>query len=792
MAHGKSSKAAQPSAAKSSSTAARATAPWQIPVLDSAGFVLELAEGLPVRTALPNPVTLQRCWVSAPGRCARLSHPVYICCMTFLNPLLLIGLAAAAIPLIIHLFNFRRPRRVEFSSLAFLHELKKSTMQRVRVKQWLLLALRTLAIASLVIAFARPTMTGPLAGTLGGGGRTTMALVVDRSPSMTLRDGGGAYLDQLQTLVDALLEDMESGDEILLVPVPADGQTAAFHQNAASAAAALADLQTGSGSETLTGAVRRAGERLADRPTVNRDVFVLSDFQNSTVSDTADVDLPDGTRVLLMPVGTDGRGNVAVSEVRVLSQIVSDGQPVRFEAVVTNHGSEDIRGLVVSLTLEGQRIAQATVDVAADSRTTALLTAAPRGTGWLTGSVELEDNQYLFDNRREFALHVPEERTILLVEGAGTDTRYLRLALSSELAEGTGRFATDRIAETALASTTLGAYDAVVLAGVQTLSSGERAAIGQYLEGGGGLLLFAGDDIVWDDYNALMRDLGAGRVEGVIEAASEPAQTDVFSVGVFDRVDTDHPLFEGMFEPSPGGESPTLEQPVIFRSVAYEPGGGNEQTIIGLSGGRPFLQEIRSGQGSILFYATEAGASWSDFPVRGLFLPMLYRSLVYLSAGGSVTGDDMEAGSSIQLLLQGVDTGVEIQVRNSDGESFIPEQREVFGGHVITLSGSFFLPGSYDVLAGEEVLRRVVVHPPGAESDLALADPVSVAQHFSELTGTEVGVMEVGLTSGAPLQEQLSAARTGVELWNVFLGLALIFLLAEMVVAKQFRPEAAA
>ena len=711
--------------------------------------------------------------------------------MTFLNPLLLLGLAAAAIPLIIHLFNFRRPRRVDFSSLAFLNELKKSTMQRVRVKQWLLLALRTLAIASLVVAFARPTMTGPLAGRLGGSGRTTMALIVDRSPSMTLRDGSGAYIDQLQTLVEALLEDVESGDEILLVPVPADGQTPAFHQNAASALAALEDLETGAGSEKLSDAIRRAAERLVDRPTVNRDIFVLSDFQESTASDSLGLDLPEGTRVLLMPIGTDGRGNVAVTDVRVLSQIVSDGQPVRFEAVITNHGTEDVRGLVVSLSIEGERIAQATVDVDADSRATALLTAAPRGSGWLTGSVELEDNQYLFDNQRAFALHVPQERSVLLVEGAGTDTRYLRLALSSEMSDGAARFVTDRVPETSLASTTLGSYDSVILAGVQTLSSGERAAIEQYLEGGGGLLFFAGDDIEWADYNALLGDLGAGQVNGVVEANSDPDQADAFSVGVFDRVDTDHPLFEGMFEPSAGGNGPTLEQPVIFRSVAYAPGGGNEQTIIGLSGGRPFLQEIRSGQGSILFYATEAGATWSDFPVRGLFLPMLYRSLVYLSAGGSVMGDQMEAGSSIQLLMQGVDPGVEIRIENGQGDSFIPEQREVFGGNVVTLEGPFFLPGSYDVMAGGSVERRIVVHPPATESNLALADPESMTAHFASLTDADVGVMEVGLVSGTPLEEQLRAARTGVELWNVFLGLALIFLLAEMVVAKQFRPEAA-
>ena len=152
----------------------------------------------------------------------------------------------------------------------------------------------------------------------------------------------------------------------------------------------------------------------------------------------------------------------------------------------------------------------------------------------------------------------------------------------------------------------------------------------------------------------------------------------------------------------------------------------------------------------------------------------------------------MEAGSSLQLLVQGVDPGVEIRVRNGNEETFIPEQREVFGGIVTTLSGPYFLPGSYDVMAGEDIQRRVIVHPPAAESNLTLADPKTVADQLSALTATQVGVMEVGMTSGAPLEEQLRAARTGLELWNVFMGLALLFLLAEMVVAKQYRPEAAA
>ena len=193
----------------------------------------------------------------------------------------------------------------------------------------------------------------------------------------------------------------------------------------------------------------------------------------------------------------------------------------------------------------------------------------------------------------------------------------------------------------------------------------------------------------------------------------------------------------------------------------------------------------------MLFYTTDAGAVWSDFPVRGLFLPMLYRSLVYLSAGGSVAGDDMEAGSSLQLLIQGLDAGTEIVLENAEGESFIPDQREVFGGHVVTLEGPFLLPGTYDVVGAGQLVQKVVVHPPTAESDLALSDPATVQPHIQEVTGAETGIVDVCVTAAEPLEHQLRAARTGVELWNVFLGLALIFLLAEMVVARQFRPEAA-
>src|SRR5690554_5352452 len=127
--------------------------------------------------------------------------------MFFLNPLALIGLAAATIPILIHLFNFRKPRRVDFSSLQFLKELERRAMRRMKLKQWLLLALRTLAIAFLVLTFARPTVESAWASVFGARVEMATAVIIDNSQSMTVRDSQGELFDQAKELAASLVAD---------------------------------------------------------------------------------------------------------------------------------------------------------------------------------------------------------------------------------------------------------------------------------------------------------------------------------------------------------------------------------------------------------------------------------------------------------------------------------------------------------------------------------------------------------------------------------------------------------
>ena len=255
--------------------------------------------------------------------------------MTFLNPLLLLGLAAAAIPLIIHLFNFRRPRKIDFSSLEFLKELQKSTMQRVRIKQLLLLLLRTLAIACLVLTFARPTLTSNLAGSLGSQASSSIVLVVDNSRSMQMRDAQGAYYDQAKEVADALIGQMKAGDEIYLLPVSGDAFPAnndVAYSMPHLAREAVQDLSISPHPGSISDAWARSVRLLDEATNLNKEIYVISDFQKTALVDSTIDGASEAYRTYLLPIGTRDHANVAVTDVDILSRIIEVGQPIRMEA----------------------------------------------------------------------------------------------------------------------------------------------------------------------------------------------------------------------------------------------------------------------------------------------------------------------------------------------------------------------------------------------------------------------------------------------------------------------------
>ncbi len=692
--------------------------------------------------------------------------------MTFLNPLVLLGLAAAAIPILIHLFNFRKPRRVDFSSLQFLREVERQAMRRMRLRQWLLLALRTLAIAFIVLAFARPTVQSEWATLFGARVETASAIVVDNSRSMTLRDSQGELFEQARELASAIAGTHQAGDELFLATtVGGITQRTAFRQ-AAPAQDAIAGIVIEPGPTRLSSTLSQVGEALAGAGPRNREVVLITDLQSATFADSAAAALPEDTRLILLPLGDRRHANTAVTDARVVSRVLEPGRPIQIEADLVHYGSDTATGVLASLYVEGERVAQASADLQPGMPETVRFTALPRARGWLEATVRLEPDAYEFDNQRFLTLHVPATRRILVARGTGQDTRFLEAALTlGDRASPSASFEITTVDAAALAGTALDAYDVVVLVGPQTIASGVQASIGRFVEDGGGLMVFPNYD-QRADLSSLLSGMGVGQYGAIRGGLDGPPGMQ------FGRTDLQHPLFEGMLEES--AQTPRLESPDISAAAVIQPLAG--QTLIELDGGQPFLHESRFGRGTVLTLAVAPDPRWSDLPMRGLFVPLMHRS-VNLLAAGDLSDESITTGEGGTLRVSGAGEGLTIR---GHGTEFVPEQRSTPGGVVVTLADEIEEPGVYDVLDGERLMRRVAVNPDATQSDLTPISPTDAAMRLEALTGAEVQILDAAGGRALVAAEEAVHGEPRVELWRLFLILALLCLLAEMMVAMRW------
>jgi hypothetical protein len=707
--------------------------------------------------------------------------------MTFLNPLLLLGLAAAAVPILLHLLSLRKLPTVPFSSLRFIRELQKTKLRRVRLTQWLLLALRTLLIIALVMAFARPALRGTILGTVGTHARTSTVLLVDDSPSMGLRNDRGELLARARSVAGDIASLMEEGDDLVLLPLSAarSGEPPPAFRTPDAALAAVRTLTVSPLSPPLREGLGRAASSIAESRNFNREVHVITDLQATQVlrPDPDSTDLfEDGVRVFLHDVGATRFTNAGITNVKIRSRILTPGRPVLLEAEVRNAGPAPLRNLLLSTYLGGSRVSQQAVDIPAGGTVTTPVSVIPRGRGFIEGRLEIEEDPLDIDNRRSFVLPVPGDVRVLLAAPTPAAARVPELALSARPDTGAARaFTHETRTGDALPSLDPGGTDVMILAGPRAVPAADADRIAQFVKSGGGLIFFPGPDTDPSVYTSgLFGALGLPPA-----GAPPPAGSD--AVG-FERVDFGHPLFEGLFDLPPGTAAPTVESPRVQRSLLPQPG-ERGQSIITLTNGVSFLTEYTAGEGRVLVFAVEAGLGWSDFPLRGIFVPLLHRSIMYLAARGQPVpavpvGDPVRM--TVRLPDRRPDDTFLFVAPDGSEERFVPGIQPGTASALVATPPTR-VPGVYSVVrtrgeGGRNVLAAVPVHPEPAETDLQKADDAALGGFWTTAGLLPAQITRVG--AGDQVRTTIQQSRFGTELWPHFLILALLCALAEMLLGR--------
>ncbi len=391
---------------------------------------------------------------------------------------------------------------------------------------------------------------------------------------------------------------------------------------------------------------------------------------------------PPEARFFFIPLGKRAVQNIGIESVTIASSIFEKDKPFTVQARVINCTANDVQNHVVSVFLNGTRVAERSIDIQKNSATSIAFSVAANAIGAVEGFVELEDDEFHYDNQRFFVLQIPERIRTLLV-GTAHELQYPRLALSTRTSTSESAVVLDEVPPTRLNSVEIKRADVIVLCTSQGLTSAQISELAAFVKGGGGLILFPATQIEPGSFNALFT---AGLTLPSLLAIDRPSKQagESGSFVDFEKVELQHPLFEGMFDtqnaqalkhPSVaaaiGGKQ--VESPHVQTSAHFAPA-PQSNPIITLTNGAPFLAEERLGSGRLLLYAVPPTLDWSDFPTKGLFVPLLHRSVLYL-ARQDAHSEDALPGSEVVIRSNIASTGAWV-VRN-------PEKVDVIASPVI-------------------------------------------------------------------------------------------------------------
>ena len=721
--------------------------------------------------------------------------------MTFLNPLVLFGLIAAGIPILLHLLNLRKLKTVEFSTLTFLKELQKTKIRRLKIRQLLLLALRTLLVVFIVAAFSRPTLKGSFPSGFGDHAKTTAVVILDDSQSMTANDSHGERLRGAQDAALKILDALKEGDEFCLLKLSdvhsGDHELPAPSRDFSVVRSMIKSVKPSFLHRTIEDALRYAARLTAASKNFNKEVYVISDFQAGSVETHSGPAQPENlygpdVHFFLIPIAQRSLLNVGITSVSIPNALFEPEKPFTVKIGLENFSDKPIKDHLLSIFLNGERVTQKGVDLLPGKAVETEFSVTARKTGFIDGMVELEDDDLEFDNRRSFTLYIPEQVHVLLL-GRQSDLQYVLLALSTVQTGGNAELVvqesgTDRFSANQLART-----DVVILANTAELSVGQLDRLHSFVEEGGGLILFPGTQLTPQAYNRLFASIF--RTPAMVGVESTNVN-ETISPLEFDKVDFRHPLFSGMFEtesmsPGPADKSRaqsrqrTLESPAVTTWVRYTLS-AQSTAIISLSNGVPFLIEQKIGQGKILLVGVSATVDWSDFPLKGVFVPLLHRSVSYLA----------QEQSSQQSVLVGEEASVRVPPLVSGRLSILdPTHQEIllkptdvtargtvrFGGTVT--------PGIYAVRSGNTILQKFSVNMDPHESDSRATDESTRDRVFKRV-GTNPSSVRI-VQEPQEIARAVLESRYGAELWKYCLMIALVLALAEMFIARDSRNEQA-
>jgi len=535
--------------------------------------------------------------------------------VSFLTPLFLLGLAALAVPVLIHLTQRERKSVVEFPSLMFLRKIPYESVQRRRIRDWLLLALRLAAIALIVTAFARPFLRGSDLAAAPGGARDIVVLL-DRSYSM----GYGDSWSRAQRAAAAAIESATPADRISVV-LFADVAEVALRStpDRTRAVAEINAASPGPGSTKYGPALKLAGSLLAESLLPRKEVILVSDFQRGGWQPDDTLRLPGGTTVTTALVSGAEGASLALTPVALLRTRDGQHERVTVTAGVLNRTATAATNVPILLETDGRVVQDLAISVAPNSSASisfaplTLTTPNTRAVVRLGAAGGAPVDALPRDNVFNFVL-TPTAPVPVMAVSQGTSEMTLYLARALAIGEAP-RFDASMQSPEALAGDAMNRARVIFLNDVP-ISDAVATKLVTFVEGGGGLMMSLGQRASWPQSRASWLPVTIG----------PPVDRTRGAAARLSGMDYGHAIFEPFRAPRSGDFSTAR-----FYSYRTLTAAKDASVLARFDTGEPALVERAAGRGRVIVFASTTDLNWNDLALKPMFLPFVHQLGRHLS-----------------------------------------------------------------------------------------------------------------------------------------------------------------
>ena len=723
---------------------------------------------------------------------------------TFLSPLFLIGLTSAAIPLIIHLSRSRRTKKMRFSTTRFFTDQFLRSYRMSRLKELFLLACRMALCAILSMALAQPLVMPKGIGSFGAGARTVV-VVLDNSASMSYVEDGRTLFDRAKAAARELVGELRPGDtaSVVLAGRRASGPEVLFAEptpELGDVVEAVSHAQVACLGTDLPGALARAEQIAAASAAPNKEVYLLSDLQDSGWDlSEATAHAPTDCQVVIVRIRPKTVANVAVTAVQHAPARPIAGVPLAIRPHLTVQGDParpcTIRLFIYSKDGKPERVGERQIDDLRPGRWPAPRFYHTFSTGgWHAGFMEVGDDALALDNRRYFAFNVLQSARILAINGAPSrdpardELFFLKAALTVN-AEGQNPLQVETIAPHALDNASLDAINLIILANVESLTPAAVEKLESFTDRGGSLLVFLGDKVNPAFYNQTLA--GPTRPHGGLLPArlrtveGDSAKADQFAFMA--DVAHEHPALAAF------SDSQLVNWSSVNFKALWRLDPGEAPALMHASSGAPLLLEKRFGKGRVMLFASSCDRKWTNFPMRPAFLPWLHGIVAYLAQEPLGRQAPAATGDLLPLPTSTAEGLPQARIKKPDGATGFA-----------TATGDANQPlvfsdteqaGIYQLWVSEkdEQPALVAVNLERYESDLTGLDEVlaeqteeasgsreeRVAAGFRKLLGRAADDFRVSYVDDPAHLTQQGTLAAGLKLWDYLLAAVLLIALLE-------------